>query len=220
MVASFNRRKWLDRLARWVVPTNLRSLLQTQGALDSAVAFAFTVFFFCELARPGTFTSKDTLAHMSRHELRQYLAFYLWYALMYLAQFTVSLLLYMDVRNVKYNVEGRRRTIFVFLVFSPVLLVNLFLSAGNVLYFPWAPLGLFYVLHTMFVATYWLYAFRYYHWLGDGELVLFETPLVGMGVGPSTSTSLAGPSRRVAADGLAPRTGARPRRPRPWRLTA
>lgn len=47
----------------------------------------------------------------------------------------------------------------------------------------------------MFVAPYWLYALRYYNWLGDGELVHFETPLVGMAAGPSTtSTSVAGPS--------------------------
>lgn len=173
------QRKWLDRLGRWFVPVNLRRLLQAQGALDAVVTFALTVFFLCELARPGTFTSRDTLRHMSRQELRRYLAFYLWYAFMYLAQMTVSLLLFIDVRNVKYNVDGRRRTVLAFLVFSPTLFINLVLSAANVMYFPWAPLGLFYTLHTLLVAPYWLYAFRYYHWLGDGELVLFEAPLVG-----------------------------------------
>lgn len=167
--------------------------------MDSAVAFTFTVLFLCELARPGTLTSRDTLAHMGRHELRRYLGFYLWYAVMYLAQLTVSLLLYLDVRNVKYNVEGRRRTIFVFLAFSPVLLVNLLLAAADVMYFPWAPLGLLYVMHVLFVAPYWLYAFRYYHWLGDGELVLFETPLVGMGRDPGPSTSMASTSRFAAS---------------------
>lgn len=45
--------------------------------------------------------------------------------------------------------DARRRTIFVFLVFSPVLLVNLVLSAANVLYFPWAPLGLFYAMREL-----------------------------------------------------------------------
>ncbi|KAK3930507.1 polyprotein [Frankliniella fusca] len=172
------RRKWLDRLVRWFVPVNLRPLLQAQGALDAAIAFALTVFFLCELARPGTLTSRDTLRHMSKQELRSYLAFYLWYAFMYLAQMTVSLLLFLDVRSVKYNVDGRRRTVLLFLVFSPTLLVNLVLSAANVLYFPWAPLGVFYVLHILLATPYWLYAFRYYRWLGDGELVLFEAPLV------------------------------------------
>lgn len=192
------RRKWVDRLGRWLIPINLRRLLKAQGALDSILAFAFTVAFFSELARPGTFTSRDALQLMSHQELRRYLAFYLWYAFMYLAQLTVSLLLFLDVRNVKYDVDGRRRTIFMFLVFSPTLVVNLVLSAANVLYFPWAPLGLLYVLHILFVAPYWLYALRYYHWLGDGELVHFEAPLVVTG-----GAGAGAPCDRAAAAGTA-----------------
>lgn len=179
MVCLRNRAKWQSVLARWFLPINLRPKLQAQGACDSILALAFTLLFLCELARPGTLTPSEVVQHMSKYELRRYLGFYLWYAFMYLVQLTVSLLLYMDVRNVKCNVVGRRRTIFLFLLFSPTLLVNLILSAANVLYFPWAPLGVLYVLHTLLVAPYWLYAFRYYQILGDSELVLFEAPLVG-----------------------------------------
>ena len=170
--------KWMDRLERWLVPVNLRFLVQMQGAIDAIFAFGLVVFFLLELARPGSFTSMEDLKRMNSAEIRRYLSFYLWYAFMYLIQMTASLLLYMDVRNVKYHVDSRRRTIFLFLLFSPILLVNLVLSAANVLYFPWSPLGLFYVLHTLYLTPYWLYALRYYLWLGDSEHVLYEAPLV------------------------------------------
>ncbi len=39
--------------------------------LPQTIAFALTVFFLCELARPGTFTPRETLRHMAKQELRR-----------------------------------------------------------------------------------------------------------------------------------------------------